>query len=773
MVTWRDPNTSPELRAKSLLAEMNLKEKLAQLRSVWACALLEDGKFSLAKAGELLSAGIGAVSRPTGSTGLPAEEAAELVNAIQRYLLRETRLGIPALVHEECLAGVLAPEAVLFPQPLALASTWDVQLAEEMACFIRDQLLGLGVRQALAPVLDITRDPRWGRIEETFGEDPFLAGSMGVAYVKGLQTQDIKHGVLATLKHFAGHGASEGGQNCAPAHIAERELREIFLAPFERAICEGGALAVMAAYHEIDGVPCTASSFLLQNILRDSWRFPGIVVSDYFAIEMLQSLHRLARDFGHAASLALIAGVDLELPHSGCFGSPLQALVEDGAISEEVIDRAVFRILRTKFLLGLFESPFVNVKVTQKVFSAEKIKEGRQLAREIARKSIVLLKNDGILPLTKKIKSIAVIGPSAADPRNYLGDYHFPAHVEKAASPAMARVVTVLQAIRERVGNDVRIAYAKGCETTGYSKAGFAEAISAAREADAVIVVVGDRSGLSDNCTVGESRDMANIRLPGAQEDLVREITRTGKPVILVLLIGRPYVLTDVIELVNAALVVWLPGETGGEAIADVLFGEWSPGGKLPVTFPRSTGQIPIYYNRKPSGLSSHPRGHYVDEEAAPLFPFGHGLSYTRFEYTDLIIEPEEVPCDGRVRITFTLKNTGERAGDEVVQLYIQQEHRCVTRPVKELKGFARVSLNPGEAKEISFDLPMDVLAYYGQDMSLVVEPGPVEIMIGSSSSDIRLTGKFIVCGRREIRQCMRRYSVEVSIGPAQREHVE
>ncbi|MCS7239638.1 MAG: glycoside hydrolase family 3 C-terminal domain-containing protein [Candidatus Bipolaricaulota bacterium] len=769
MNSWRDPAVSPDLRAKNLLSQMTLEEKVAQLRAVWASALLEGGKFSLGKAEAFLAQGIGAVSRPAGSTSLSPEGAAEFVNAVQKYLLENTRLGIPALVHEECLAGVLSPEALLFPQPLALASTWEPKLVEEMANFIRDQLLALGVRHGLAPVLDVVRDPRWGRVEETFGEDAHLGATMGTAYVRGLQGQNIKNGVMATLKHFAGHGASEAGKNCAPSHIPERELREVFLFPFECAACAGGALAVMPAYNEIDGVPCTGSTFLLSEILRDSWKFSGIVVSDYFAVEMLWSLHRVARNREHAAQLALAAGVDLELPHVQCFGESLERVVKEGSVPVDLIDHAVFRVLRIKFLLGLFENPFVEPEVTKKVFSPRKYEEGQKLAREIVRKSIILLKNDGILPLSPTIRKIAVIGPSADDPRNYLGDYHFPAHAERFDAPALFRVSTVLRSFEKRLGPNVEIIYAKGCDVADQRMASFTEAVAAARASEVAIVVVGDRSGLSPLCTVGESRDAANLRLPGAQEKLVQAIAETGTPVILVLLIGRPYVLTSIIPQVRAALVVWLPGEMGGEAIVDVILGDHNPGGKLPVTFPRSPGQIPIYYRHKPSGSRSHPHGDYVDEKSSPLFPFGYGLSYTEFQYSDLRIEPKEVPAEGEIRVSFILKNVGERAGEEVVQLYIGQEGRSVTRPIKELKGFARVALKPGEAKLISFIIPMDILAFYDQKMNLVIEPGAITIMIGSSSEDIRLTGTVVVRGSRRIKPGERKYFGEVIVGADQK----
>jgi len=757
-----------------------IEEKLAQLGSLWSHELLEGRRFSEAKAERLLKHGIGQLTRPAGTTGLSPKEVAEFVNSVQWFLVEETRLGIPALVHEECLSGVLSRDATLFPQSIALASTWMPELAQEMAALLREQLLALGVRQGLAPVLDVARDPRWGRTEETFGEDPYLVASMGTAYVHGLQGDDLPRGVVATLKHFVGYGAAEGGLNCAPAHIPERELREVYLFPFECAIREGGALSVMNSYSELDGVPCAASRRLFTEILRGEWGFSGIVVSDYSAVEMLYSYHRLAQDKGEAAHLALEAGIDVEFPKIDCFGAPLRELLEQEIISESLIDAAVFRVLHVKFLLGLFERPYVNLEETRRVFSSARPSQAKTLAERIAEKSIVLLKNEGILPLGKDIRAVAVVGPSADEPRNYFGDYHFPAHMElftmglpnipriegldPKASRGVLQIPTVLKAVEKRAAPGTRVLCAKGCEVTGTSRQGFIEAVQATREADVALVVVGDRSGLTPDCTSGETRDAADLRLPGVQEELVQEVAKTGVPVVLVLLAGRPYVLTDIIDEVKAALVAWLPGEAGGEAIARVLFGEVTPGGKLPISFPCSPGQIPVYYAHKPSGGRSHWWGGYVDEAAEPLFPFGHGLSYTDFEYSDLEIEPAEVPPAGMVWISVKVRNVGEREGDEVVQLYICREHGSVTRPVRELKGFRRLTLKPGEERQLAFELPTDTLAYWDRKMELAVEPGEYRVMVGSSSEDIRLTATFHLIGENRIVRRKRGYFSRVRV---------
>ncbi|HAF70205.1 MAG: Beta-mannanase [Acetothermia bacterium 64_32] len=743
----------PEMRARDLLSRMTLEEKLAQLGAVWGYELLEEGRFSQEKAKELIPHGIGSLTRPAGSTGLQPEEVAEFVNLVQRFLLEETRLGIPALVHEECLSGVLSRRATLFPQPIALASTWMPELARQMAELIREQMLALGAREGLAPVLDVARDPRWGRVEETFGEDPYLVAAMGAAYVEGLQGDDPREGVAATLKHFAGYGASEGGLNCAPAHLPERELREVYLFPFECAIGEAGALAVMHSYGELDGVPCAASRWLLTSVLRGEWGFSGITVSDYFGIEMLHSYHRLARDKAEAARLALEAGVDLELPRTNCYGQPLKKAVEGGLVPEALIDRAVLRVLHLKFSLGLFEAPYVDLKLTRKVFSTADRAKGRDLAKLISQKSVVLLKNEGLLPLKQDISSIAVIGPHADAPRNYLGDYHFPAHGEgqlEGVEEALEElgITTLLGAVRSRVSAGTRVLYARGCDVLGGDKGGISEAVRVAREAEVVVIAVGDRSGLGQNSSSGESRDVAGLRLPGVEE-LVKAVAETGTPVVLVLFCGRPYLLTPLVEKVKAALVAWLPGEAGGEAVCEVLFGDKAPGGKLPMSFPKSTGQLPLFYARKPSGGRSYPWGGYVDESPDPLFPFGHGLSYTQFSYHDLRIEPGEVPTDGTARVSLKIENCGHREGEEVAQLYISRAWGSVTRPVKELRGFLRLSLRPGEEKQVTFEIPVDVLAYWDREMNLVVEPGDYQVMVGGSSADIRLSGVLRVVGER------------------------
>lgn len=770
---FRDPSQPVEVRASDLLERMTLDEKLAQLGSVWSFDLLEEGRFSRERARKRIGDGISQISRPGGASGYEPEGLARFINDIQRFLVDETRLGIPAIMHDECLSGFLTRGAPLFPQAIGLASTWEPALVGRMTTVIRKQMRKVGVHQGLAPVLDIARDPRWGRTEETLGEDPYLVARMGTAYVKGLQGEELREGIIATVKHFVAYSASEGGLNWAPVYIPERVLREVFMVPFECAIREGGALSVMNSYSELDGIPCATSRRLLTEVLREEWGFEGIVVADYEAIIKVKDHHKVAKDKKEAAKLCLEAGLDVELPTTDCYGDPVKELIEQGALSEKTIDDAVRRILKVKLLLGLFENPYVDAGNAKHL----RLPEHRELSLEIARKSVVLLKNDGLLPLTTDIRRIAVIGPSVDEPRNLLSDYAYPAHMELMFAlgevykpPAVSldvirksvHVTSPLEAVKKQVGPGTEILFAKGCDVTGDSNSGFAEAIETAKRSDVAIVVVGDRSGLTQDCTCGETRDLANLKLPGVQEELILAIAETGVPVVLVLASGRPYSLKHVVERVNAILEIWLPGETGGEAVSEVLFGACNPSGKLPISFPKSAGQIPVYYAHKPSGGRSQRWGDYVDETVGPLFPFGHGLSYTTFKYANLEVNPGAIPADGDVTVRIDVENTGELAGDEVVQLYVMREHASVTRPVKELKGFNRVSLKPGEKKTVVFVIPSDVLSFYGRNLDLVVEPGRYVIMIGSSSDDIRLLGEFEIRGEKRQVSGQRRYFTRV-----------
>ena len=755
---------SVEQRVKELLTQMTLDEKLAQIGSYWVYDLQTNGALDWNKAANKLKYGIGQITRVAGASTLQPVQAAEIANSIQKFLTERTRLGIPAILHEECCSGVLMLGGTTYPQMLGLASTFQPELAEAMTAAIRRQLLAIGARQGLAPVLDVARDPRWGRVEETFGEDPTLVSHFGMAYVKGLQSENLAEGVMATGKHFVGHSLSQGGLNCAPVHIGMREIYDVYLAPFQAAIRDAKLASIMNAYPELDGEVVAASRRIITDLLRDQLGFDGLVVSDYEAIIMLNNFHSIAADPACAAYMALNAGIDVELPNSLCYGGPLKSALDNGDINIELVDLAVQRHLKKKFELGLFDNPFVDENKVVEVFETP---EQRTLAREIARKSMVLLKNDGVLPLQKSIKTLAVIGPNAHNGRNQLGDYSYAAmsqHMQwkapessaffqndlKELSPYQIKVTTVLEGIRSSVSSETNILYAKGCDNLSDDKSGFYEAVELVKQADAAVLVLGDKSGLTPDCTTGETRDSSDLKLPGVQEDLANAVFATGRPVLVVLITGRPYSLTLLSENANAILEAWLPGEEGGAAVADILFGDVSPGGKLPITFPRSVGQVPLFYNAKPAGTSSHWYVDYVSEKVTPLYPFGHGLSYTAFMYSHLTIGKKQVTGGESVDISLTVKNVGQVAGEEVVQLYVHDEFACVPRPVKELKGYRRLYLEPGEMKQITFHLPVNQLAFYDLDINLVIEAGTIKVMLGSSSKDIRLQGEFEIIGDKK-----------------------
>jgi len=759
-----------EIRARDLLSKMTLEEKMMQLGSVWGYELLDqEGRFSEERANELLRHGIGQITRPGGATNLEPAEVVKFVNQIQRYLVERTRLGVPAMIHEECLAGYMGLGATNFPQPIAMASTWDPDLVRRVACAIGSDMKKVGAHQGLAPVVDVVRDPRWGRTEESFGESPYLVARMGVAYIEGIQ----ENGVVATTKHFVAYGASEGGKNWAPSIVAFRELREVFMLPFEAAVKCANVLSVMNAYSEIDGVPCACSEELLSDVLRKEWGFKGIVVSDYFAVDVLRSYHRIAKDKGQAAKLALQAGIDIELPRIDCYYE-LKKLVEAGELSESALDEAVYRVLLMKFQLGLFEQPYVE--------ACASLPKHDDLALEVARKSIVLLKNDGILPLKKNTK-VALVGPNAKSVRNMFGDYSYYTHIralldtanlgsinapsfnlkrlEEIVNKELQRVMSVYDALKSE-GVDVE--WAEGCGVLEGDESTIREAVNLAEKCDVIVAVMGDRSGLTKDCTSGESRDSANLRLPGLQERLLLELAKTHKPIVLVLLTGRPYALGSVEDKVNAILEAWLPAEAGGQAIVDVLLGRVNPSGRLPISFPRSAGQIPVFHYVKPSGGRSHWHKDYVDEPIEPLYPFGHGLSYTKFEYSNFHIESKRVPTAGEIVLKVDVKNVGDREGEEVVQLYVGREYGSVTRPVKELKGFARVHLEPGQKKTVQFKIHTDVLSYYNRRMELVVEPGVYKFVVGASSADIRFSDEVELVGEERKVPTLRRFFSETEV---------
>ena len=749
-------------RISNLLDQMTLDEKLAQLSSYWIYELQTNGELDTQKVEQKLKHGIGQITRLGGASTLDPFVAAKTANSLQRFLIEKSRLGIPAIVHEECCSGAMVLGGTMYPQMIGIASTFQPELAEQMTFNIRKQLRAIGVQQGLAPVLDVSRDPRWGRIEETFGEDPTLVSHFGMAYIRGLQGDNLAEGIMATGKHFIGHSLSQGGLNCGPVQIGQRELWDIFLAPFQAAIRDANLASIMNAYPQLDGEVVAASRRILTHLLRDTLGFDGLVVSDYEAIPMIHNYHYAAENKSIAAAMALNAGIDVELPTINCYGDPLRNALESGEVNLELVDTAVGRHLQKKFETGLFDQPYVDEGRALEVFETA---EQRALARELACKSMVLLKNDGLLPLKKNIDTLAVIGPNAHDGRNQLGDYSYAAHLgymqfkppenssfadvetDELVGRAV-KVTTALDGIHGAVSSKTKVLYAKGCDNLDNNRDGFDEAIETAKQADVVMLVLGDRSGMTPDSTTGETRDSVDLRLPGVQEELANAVLATGKPVVVVLINGRPFAIPWLDEQASAILEAWLPGEEGGNAIADILFGDVNPGGKLPVTFPRHVGQLPIFYNYKPSGMRSNWYGDYVSEKVTPLYSFGHGLSYTKFEYADLSIDQNQVKAGKTVNISVKVKNVGEVAGDEVVQLYIRDEYASIPRPVKELKGYKRLTLNPNEERMITFHLPVDQLAFYDENLNLTLEAGKILVMVGSSSDDIRQNCEFEISGK-------------------------
>jgi beta-glucosidase len=754
---YRDSSRPVDERVADLLARMTRAEKVAQLGSFWAFEVVGPDGLDLERLRALASDGIGQITRLAGSTNLRPSEVAEVADAIQRQLVEGTRLGIPTIIHEECLHGLIAWAAPCFQQSIGAAAAFDPSVVEAMAATIRRRMLLTGARHALAPVLDIARDPRWGRIEETYGEDPYLATELGCAYIAALQGPDLAEGVLATAKHMVGHGLAEGGLNQAPAHIGPRELRDEQLLPFEAAVRLAGIASVMPAYCDVDGVPCHASTELLTTILRDEWGFDGIVASDYMGVEMLATAHRLTADLGEAARLALAAGVDSELPRTVAFGEPLAAALAAGRVDDELLDAAVGRMLRVKFRLGIFERPYVDVP-TAADFDALAEAESRA-ARTLAERSLVLLKNDGVLPLAPDLRRIAVVGPIADSARDLLGDYSHLVHMETlqemrsgvdalgvigdgevfAPGDELAGRRTILDAVRASFARSA-VVHARGTGISSGTDEELEAAVALARDADVAIVILGERSGLTMDSTTGEFRDRVGLGFMGRQQELLEAVVATGTPVVLVVVSGRPLVLTWAVEHCAAILLAWVPGDAGPDAIADALSGVVNPGGKLPVSMPRHVGQVPQTYRHHPTGGRSHPKGDYVDSPVQPLFPFGYGGSYTTFAVERLVLDRTRLATAGdAVTIRVDVTNTGPVAGDEVVQLYIRDEEATVARPVRELRGFRRVHLAPGACRTIAFQLSTEQLSYVGADLRRVVEPGRVSVQVGTSSADLPL----------------------------------
>lgn len=757
-VTYLDASAAVDARVRDLLGRMTLEEKVAQMIALWSgkADIMDGLTFSQEKAAQSHAHGVGQVTRPSDKRGGPGgseasggsrdrwrtpEETVEFINAVQQWAVDNTRLGIPVLFHEESLHGYMATDATMFPQAIALAGTFDTDLVRNVNAVIAREVRARGVPLVLSPVVDIVRDPRWGRIEETFGEDPYLVGEMGVAAVEGLQGAGkfemlARDKVFATLKHMTGHGQPASGNNVSPAQISERELRENFFPPFRAVVQRTSIGAVMPSYNEIDGVPSHANEWLLQQVLRDEWGFDGVIVSDYNGLEQLATLHHVASDLDHAARLALKAGVDCNLPDGEAYHT-LAEQVESGAVDRAAIDAAVSRILELKFRAGLFDNPYGDAALAERITGND---EARELALDAARKSICLLSNDGTLPLRAgEHPVVAVIGPNAAIAR--LGGY----------SSVPKQSVTLLDGIRNLLDGRAEVVHAQGVFITQSEDRSvdevllanpqknlqlIEEAVAVAANADIVVLAIGDTEQTSrEGFAADHLGDRSELDLVGEQNALFDALHALGKPIVVCAINGRPPSWPKVAASANAILECWYPGQEGGTAMAEALFGLVNPGAKLPVTVIRDAGQIPAFYNHKPSA-----RRGYLFADKSPLFPFGFGLSYTRFRIGEPRLSAARMEAGKSVEVRVEVENVGERAGDEVVQLYIHDKVATVTRPVKLLKGFRRVTLEPGERRTLTFLLNADALSMIGRDMRKVTEPGAFDIMAGPNSVDLKTT---------------------------------
>ena len=749
---YENPLLPDEERITDLVSKMTLEEKVGQLLVPYGWPMYERKGNEVFISEELKKdvrqRHIGSLwgfmradpwTTRSLSTGLTRALSLKAVNQMQQFVIENSHLGIPLMLMEECPHGFMAIDGTVFPTSLGLSSTWDPDLMEQMGEAIGKELRARGAHVAYGPVLDLTRELRWSRVEETFGEDAYLTSTLGLSMVKGLQGSNLKNGVIATLKHVAGHASPEGGHNGGAAHVGEFELHEFLLPPFKTAVLNG-VRSVMSSYNEIDGMPSTGNAYLLTNVLRNEWGFNGFVVSDLFAIQGLIK-HGVAADKNEAALKAITAGVDMDLGSTDYFPSLIELTIS-GKLKPEVLDEALKRVLRAKFELGLMDKPFAEEKNT---LTAEDVSAHRALARRIARESVILLKNKGaLLPLKKDIGSIAVIGPNADNVYNMLGDY--------TAPQRDADVVTVWKGIKNHVSKGTVVKYARGCAIRDTSEAGFDEAIRIARESETVVMVMGGSSardfstrymetgaakvskeGLND-MESGEGFDRASLNLMGKQEKLMQVIARLGKPIVLVLIQGRPLTTTWAEGNIPAILNAWYPGMEGGNGVADVMFGDVSPSGKLTVSVPRSLGQLPVYYTAKRLGYQQD----YVDESGKPLYPFGYGLSYTTFEYTDLKVDTNHPNGKVNVVVEISIRNSGGRDGDEVVQLYLKDHVSSHTTPDRVLKAFQRIHLKAGESRKVNFILKEDSFALYQGNGKWAVEPGKFTIMVGSSSEDIR-----------------------------------
>ncbi|MEU6336157.1 glycoside hydrolase family 3 N-terminal domain-containing protein [Streptomyces cellulosae] len=755
---WNDPTAPVAARVDALIAAMTLEEKTAQLFGVWVGASADGGEVAPHQhemedpvdLDVLLPTGLGQLTRPFGTVPVDPALGALSLARTQARIAASNRFRIPALAHDECLAGFAAWGATAYPVPLSWGAAFDPDLVRRMAAAIGRDMRSVGVHQGLAPVLDVVRDARWGRVEETIGEDPYLVGTIGTAYVQGLESA----GIVATLKHFAGYSASRAGRNLAPASMGPRERADVVLPPFEMAIHEGGARSVMNAYTDTDGVPSAADESLLTGLLRDTWGFDGTVVADYFAVAFLTLLHGVAADWADAAGTALRAGIDVELPNVKTYGAPLTEAVADGRVPGELVDRALRRVLTQKIALGLLDPDWDPVPAALDGTDPDDPESlrgrvdldsaaNRALARTLAEEAVVLLSNDGTLPLDRP-RRIALIGPNADEPTAVLGCYSFPQHigVRHPGTPLGIGLPTLRETLTAEFP-DADITYVRGTGVDDGDLSGLDEAVRAAREADVTLVALGDRAGLFGRGTSGEGCDAETLDLPGAQQQLLDALLDTGTPVVTVLLAGRPYALGRAVTESAAIVQSFFPGEEGTHAIAGVLSGRVNPSGRLPIGVPRAPGSQPSTY----LGARLAQASEVSNVDPTPAFPFGHGLSYTRFDWTDLTVDADETPTDGEFTLTFTVRNTGDRSGTEVVQLYLHDPVASVVQPVQRLVGYTRVTLEPGEARRLTVTVPADLASFTGRDGRRVVEPGALELRLAASSADPRLTTRVALTG--------------------------
>lgn len=820
---YKDASLPVSERVEDLLARMTLEEKVAQLRGDLPYSVIRGGKVSHELLAREFPNGHGRITQFSTVGLVDPHQIAGFANEIQRYFVEETRLGIPVALQSENLCGYPGAGGTLFPSMTNLAATWEPELSRQMSAIVGEESRQVGINSAMSPVIDVSRDPRWGRTYETFGEDPYLVTQFGLGYIEGMQELDArgevtpehgkaKAGVACIAKHFLGYAETQGGLNCSAARINDRELYEVFATPFEAAAKLADVSGMMANYGEIDGLCVCANPKVSRTLLRDTMGFEGMLTSDGAGIMRMWNFYHIAASHAEAGLIAKRAGVDTEIPVGAGFAR-LPEYVRAGKIDEALVDESVRRILAIKFAYGLFEHPYVDVDAIPATMTTPAKQE---LSRRIATDSLVLLKNDGALPLSPKAR-VAVVGPHADSLRYPVSGYTYPAYIEmidamrqgnagsfggaadeaaagkKRSGGVFASFADCLAAedlerledmnavlrgmgtsgLREQLAERFDVRYAEGCKITDPDESGFAEAVAAAESSDVVVCALGGNCGWFD-VTGGEGKDRASLALPGAQQRLLEAVAATGRPVVLVLYGPGVFAVDWAAEHAAAIVQAWMPGQHAAEAVADVLDGTANPGGKLPVTVPRTVGQVPIYYNHKVgSGYTDGAdgtsalifSGGYTDCAGTPLYPFGHGLSYTSFELSDLRLVEREVPCDGEVVATCAVRNTGERAGAEVVQLYTAFHGAHVTRPNKQLCGFARVELEPGQRREVTFRLKCAQLAYYNEEMRFVVEPGELEVLVGTSSEELPLRDRVRLTGEAADMAGRRSYVCDVVVG--------